>query len=72
MEPETQYPLPAKQYRRYVIFWSVLMLGSLAGALSLTLWQARAALNWREIVVALLLVIQMGSYGLIVWTDRMD
>jgi signal transduction histidine kinase len=66
MEPETHYPLPTKQYRRYAIFWSVLMIGTLAGALALTLWQARAALSWREIVVALLLLVQMGSYGLLV------
>lgn len=66
METETQYPLPAKQYRRYAILWSILMLGSLVGALSLTLWQARAALSWREIVVALLLVMQMGSYGVLI------
>ena len=66
MESETHYPLPTKQYRRYAIFWSVLMIGSLAGALVLTLWQARAALSWREIVVTLLLLAQMGSYGLLV------
>ena len=32
MEPEAHYPLPRKQYRRYAIFWSILMVGSLAGA----------------------------------------
>ena len=66
MEPDTDFPLPAKQYRRYAIFWSILMIGSLAGALAMTLWTARAALGWREIVVAALLLAQMASYGLIV------
>ncbi|MBN1936770.1 MAG: sensor histidine kinase [Anaerolineae bacterium] len=66
MKPETQYPLPAKQYRRYAIFWSILMLGTLVGALALILWQARAALNWREILVVLLLLVQMGSYGVLI------
>ena len=66
MQPETHYPLPPKQYRRYAIFWSILMVGSLIGALTFTLWQARTALSWREIVVALLLLAQIGSYAVLV------
>ena len=33
MEPT--YPLPEKQYKRYAIFWSVVMVGALLGALAL-------------------------------------
>jgi len=62
----TQFPLPSKQFRRYAIFWSLLMLGALVGALVLTLWRAYPDPNWRDIVVAVLLLVQMGSFALIV------
>ena len=62
MESDTRYPLPSKQYRRYAIFWSALMVGSLLFALGQTAWKARVALTWREVVVAVLLLAQLGLY----------
>jgi signal transduction histidine kinase len=62
MKSENQFPLPGKQYRGYVYFFHVLTLGALAIALAWTLSSARAALGWREAVVALLLLAQMGLY----------
>jgi len=42
------------------------MVGALVGALVLTLWQAYPTPGWRDIVVAVLLLVQVGSYALIV------
>lgn len=42
------------------------MVGALVGALVLTLWQAYPTPGWRDIVVAILLLVQVGSYALIV------
>jgi hypothetical protein len=58
MESNTHYPLPSKQYQRYAIFWSALMAGSLLFALGQTVWRARVALTWREIVVSVQLLAQ--------------
>jgi signal transduction histidine kinase len=65
---DLSHPLPMRQFQGYVIFFHVLTLGSLAVALVWTLWRARLGLGWREAVVALLLLVQMGIYvGLLVF-----
>jgi signal transduction histidine kinase len=62
MKPESLFPLPERQYRRYVVVFHILMLGALIGALMLVLWEADTGLNWRQVVVALLLLLQIGLY----------
>jgi signal transduction histidine kinase len=62
MKPESLLPLPARQYRRYVLMFAVLTLGALIGALVLVLWEVDAGLSWRQAVVALLLLLQIGLY----------
>jgi signal transduction histidine kinase len=62
MKPEPTFPLPQKQYRWYIGFFNVLMLGSLAGALATTLWNSRAGLSWRAIVTSVSLLTQTGIY----------
>jgi len=67
MASDDRFPLPAKQYRRFVFFFHALTLGSLVGALVWVLWYGRGALGWPEIVTSVLLVVQMGIYlGLMV------
>ncbi len=64
-------PLPPRLFRWYITFWHVVYLGVLALILGLTLWQARAALGWRE---AALTVLVLGQAALYLWnfilTDR--
>jgi signal transduction histidine kinase len=62
METDERFPLPTKQYRWYVLFFHLLTLGSLAGALVYILWNARYALGWREVAVSALLLAQIGIY----------
>jgi signal transduction histidine kinase len=62
MKSDDRFPLPFKQYRWYVLFFHVLTLGSLGGALAWVLWQARQALGWPEIVASALLLVQIGIY----------
>lgn len=62
MEPEHTFPLPHKQYRRYMLFFNLLMLGSLGAALIATLWTLPTGLSWRQIVTAILLLVQIGAY----------
>jgi signal transduction histidine kinase len=62
MESDDRFPLPTKQYRWYVLFFHVLTLGSLAGALAYILWNARHALGWPEITASVLLLAQIGIY----------
>jgi signal transduction histidine kinase len=62
MGPDDRFPLPASQYRWYVLFFHALTLGSLAGALAYILWTARHALGWPEIAVSALLLAQIGIY----------
>jgi signal transduction histidine kinase len=62
MGPDDRFPLPARQYRWYVLFFHALTLGSLAGALAYILWTARHALGWPEIAVSALLLAQIGIY----------
>lgn len=62
MNTDRNFPLPIKQYRWYVAFWIALMIGSLVLALVQTLWPARHALTWREVLVAVLLLLQLGIY----------
>ena len=67
MESDERFPLPTKQYRWYLLFFHVLTLGSLAGALAHVLWNARHALSWTELAVSALLLAQIGIYlGLLV------
>lgn len=61
MGPE-QLPLPAKQFRRYLLFWHLVMVGSLLTAVGLVVWNARADWGWQEVVVVALLLMQMGIY----------
>jgi signal transduction histidine kinase len=56
------HPLPARQYRGYIVFFAVLMLGSLTVALLWTLSSAREGLGWREVTIVLLLLAQMGLF----------
>jgi signal transduction histidine kinase len=74
MEPEPAFPLPRKQYRWYMLFFNLLMLGSLGGALALTLWTLPTGLSWRQIVTALLLLVQIGAYlallRFVTWPSR--
>jgi signal transduction histidine kinase len=62
MELDDRFPLPSKQFRWYVLFFHVLTLGSLAGALTYILWNARHALGWPEITTSALLLTQIGIY----------
>jgi signal transduction histidine kinase len=62
MESDDRFPLPTKQYRWYVLFFHVLTLGSLAGALVHILWNARHALGWPEVTTSALLLAQIGIY----------
>ncbi len=62
MESDERFPLPTKQYRWYVLFFHVLTLGSLVGALVHILWNARHALGWTEVAVSVLLLAQIGIY----------
>ncbi len=62
MAPQPTFPLPRKQYRWYILFFNLLMLGSLGGALVLTLWTLPPGLSWRQIVTAVLLLVQIGAY----------
>ncbi len=62
MESDDRFPLPTKQYRWYVLFFHVLTLGSLAGALALILWNARYAMAWPEVTASALLLAQIGIY----------
>ncbi len=62
MESDDRFPLPTKQFRWYVLFFHVLTLGSLAGALAYILWNARHALGWPEITTSALLLTQIGIY----------
>jgi signal transduction histidine kinase len=59
---EHYHPLPPRQYLGYVIFFAVLTLGSLTVALVWTLSSAREGPGWREVVIALLLLAQMGLF----------
>ncbi len=70
MKSESTFPLPREQYRWYIVFFNVLMLGSLAGALVLTLWQSWVGLGWRAIVTAVLLLTQAGIYLWLVMSKR--
>jgi signal transduction histidine kinase len=62
MESDDRFPLPTKQYRWYVLFFHVLTLGSLAGALAYILWNARHALGWPEVTASALLLAQIAIY----------
>jgi signal transduction histidine kinase len=62
MEPEHQFPLPERQYRWYVVFFLVLMLAALVGALVWLVWDRLAAWGWCETVVAVLLLVQIGLF----------
>jgi len=62
MESDERFPLPTKQYRWYVLFFHVLTLGSLAGALADILWNARHSLGWTDVAVSVLLLAQIGIY----------
>jgi signal transduction histidine kinase len=62
MGSDDRFPLPARQYRWYVLFFHALTLGSLAGALVYILWTARHALGWPEVAVSVLLLAQIGIY----------
>ncbi len=59
MASKENLPLPHQQYRGYIMFFNVLMLGSLAVALLMTLW---GGVRWREIVTGALLLVQAGLY----------
>jgi signal transduction histidine kinase len=70
MAPQQTFPLPRKQYRWYILFFNLLMLGSLGGALILTLWTLPTGLGWHQIVTAGLLVVQIVIYlGMIRFID---
>ena len=62
MASDDRFPLPTKQYRWYVLFFHVMTLGSLAGALVYILWNARHALGWTEGAACVLLLAQIGIY----------
>ena len=62
MESDERFPLPTRQYRWYVLFFHVLTLGSLAGALADILGNARHSLGWSEVAVCVLLLAQIGIY----------
>jgi signal transduction histidine kinase len=71
MESDDRFPLPTKQYRWYVLFFHVLTLGSLAGALASILWTARHALGWPEIAASSVLLAQMGIYlGIMIFAHQ--
>jgi len=57
-------PLPPRQFGWYITFWHIVYLGGLALILGLTLWEARAALGWRE---AALTVLVLGQVALYLW-----
>jgi signal transduction histidine kinase len=61
-KPDAQLPLPERQFRWYAIFFQVLMFGALVGAVAWILWNTRAAPGWREGVVLVLLLVQIGLF----------
>ncbi len=67
MKTEPTFPLPRKQYHGYIVLFNAMMFGSLAFALTVTLWDSCAGLSWSAIVTAVLILIQAGMY---VWVLR--
>jgi signal transduction histidine kinase len=64
MGPEAQWPLPARQYRRYIVFWSFWMVASVVGALAVVIYHAyTTGYTWRHGLVALLLVVQLALFS---------
>lgn len=65
MEPEAHWPLPARQYRRYIVFWSATMVVSVVGAISVTVWHAfNVGFGWRHGVALTCLVVQLALFSL--------
>jgi len=62
MEHNHFLPLPARQYGRFILIFSIITLVSLGGALAYVLWNARMAMTWREVVVVAGLLTQIGLY----------
>lgn len=61
-DAEYELPLPLRQFRWYLLFWHVVYLGVLGGVWAITLWQARAALGWREAALTGLIAGQVALY----------
>lgn len=65
MGSEAQWPLPARQYRRYIVFWSATMVVSVVGAISVTVWHAfNVGFDWRHGVALTCLVVQLALFSL--------
>ena len=62
MEHNHLLPLPARQYGRYILIFSIITLVSLGGALAYVLWNAQFTLTWQEAVVVAGLLTQIGLY----------
>ena len=62
MEHNHLLPLPARQYGRFILIFSIITLVSLGGALVYVLWKARMGMSWREVVVVAGLLAQIGLY----------
>ena len=70
MEHNHLLPLPARQYGRYILIFSIITLVSLGGALVYVLWHARLAPTWQAGVVAAGLLAQIGLYIWMGYTGR--
>jgi signal transduction histidine kinase len=65
--PESEHrPLPFRQFRWWLWFWHVLYAGMLVFILGEALWEARAALGWRELALTGLVAAQITLYVVIV------
>jgi len=62
MEHNHLLPLPARQYGRFILIFSIITLVSLGGALVYVLWKAQFMLTWQEAVVVAGLLTQIGLY----------
>lgn len=70
MEHNHLLPLPARQYGRYILIFSIITLVSLGGALVYVLWNAQFTLTWQEAVVVAGLLTQIGLFIWLGYTGK--
>lgn len=67
---ESELPLPGREFRRYTLVWSAISLGSYVIAIMLTFWNAWGSFTWREGLVVILILVQIGLYVYPVFLNR--
>lgn len=55
-------PLPKVQFRWFMVFFHVVLIAGLLLSLGASCWRAREELGWRQAVLAVLVVAQVGLY----------